>query len=85
MSHAQLPDAGRTSHFEIDRLLAALAGNAPLDGDLVLRNGKALYFLQGSNTSLTDNGNWRIIVSGTDLLIQNRAGGAWTTVATFQP
>ena len=84
-NHASLPDAGRTSHFEIDRLLKCLQGNATLPGDLVLGDGKAIYFLKAGNTAKESNGNWRVMVSGTDLVIQVRVTGAWTTEATFTP
>lgn len=30
-----------------------------------------------------DNGNWRLYISGTDLLIQRKESGTWTTKSTI--
>lgn len=85
VGHADLPDAGRVSHFDIDRLLDGLTGETPLVGDLVLEAGYGLYFLQGTNTQKEQDGNWRLVVSGTELHLQVRDSGTWTDVAWWEP
>lgn len=76
MTHANLPDAGRTSHFEIDRLL-------PTDDEKNALSGATLTtFYFGDPTT---NGSWRIHFDGTDLLIQVLVAGTWTTEGRFTP
>jgi hypothetical protein len=83
-THSELPDAGRTPHYEIDRLLAALRGQGPIPGDLVIAAGNAVYFLTGTNTAKEQDNNWRITTTGNDLIIQSRISGTWTTEARFE-
>ena len=51
MQHADLPDAGRTSHFEIDALLPTSAQKDALDAGI------------SGVLTLDDGANWRITMT----------------------
>jgi hypothetical protein len=74
--HASLPDAGRTSHFEIDARL-------PTEEEKDALRGADLdtFYFGDPNT----DGSWRLYYDGTNLLIQVRVSGSWQTEATFTP
>jgi hypothetical protein len=74
--HASLPDAGRVSHFDIDARLPTVEEKDALRGaDL------DTFYFGDPNT----DGSWRIYFDGTDLLVQVRESGSWTTQAQFTP
>jgi len=76
MTHRELPDAGRITHFEIDQRLPSTQEKDALRGaDL-----NTLY-LGDPNT----DGSWRMYFDGTDLLVQVRVAGTWTTEGRFEP
>jgi hypothetical protein len=74
--HRDLPDAGRITHPEIDARLPTAEEKQALRGaDL-----DTVYFGDPDT-----DGSWRIYFDGTDLLIQSRESGTWTTQGRFTP
>lgn len=76
MRHTELTETGRIPHLTIDTQLPTNAEKEALRGaDL-----STFYF--GHPTT---DGSWRIYFDGTDLLVQVRVAGVWTTEVRFTP
>lgn len=80
--HDRLDGAGRRTHRDIDAQLPTCQEKQTLRN---LVDNAELELVAADNTAFDQDGNWRLRINGSDLVIEVRSSGSWVQKDIWTP